>query len=379
MSRPDRPFTFYEFFAGGGMARLGLGAGWRGVFANDFDAAKGRAYAANFGDDHLKIGDVWDLSAADLPGQADLAWASSPCQDLSLAGTRKGLAGGRSSAFWGFWALVQALGREGRAPRMIAVENVTGLLTSHNGADFTALCQALAEAGYQFGAVQADAAAFLPQSRPRLFVLATREAPPAELLGAAPAFHSPAIQKAHAALPDHLKAGWLWWRPAEPARRNTTLADILEPNADAWMDEARTRALLAQMAPLHRARVQAAIDSGARHVGAVFRRMRVENGRRVQRAEARFDGMAGCLRTPAGGSSRQIILVIDRGEARARLLTGREAARLMGLPEDYILPRSANAALHLAGDGVACPVVRHLAQQIIEPVLARPVQTLAAE
>jgi DNA (cytosine-5)-methyltransferase 1 len=97
--------------------------------------------------------------------------------------------------------------------------------------------------------------------------------------------------------------------------------------------------------------------------------MRSEHGRKVQRAEVRFDGLAGCLRTPAGGSSRQFVLVIEAGELRARLLTPREAARLMGLPDDYRLPTSATAALHLAGDGVVANVVRRLAAELLEPLL----------
>ena len=113
VSRP--PFTFYEFFAGGGMARLGLGADWKCLFANDFDPVKAATYRANFGGGHFREGDVFDLTAADLPGRADLAWASSPCQDFSLAGGRAGLAGGRSSAFHGFWRLIEALnGEDGR-------------------------------------------------------------------------------------------------------------------------------------------------------------------------------------------------------------------------------------------------------------------------
>ena len=78
--------------------------------------------------------------------------------------------------------------------------------------------------------------------------------------------------------------------------------------------------------------------------------------------------MAGCLRTPAGGSSRQLILVVEPGRVRSRLLSSREAARLMGLPEDYPLPQRYNAAYHLAGDGVAVPVVRHLARFVLEPL-----------
>ena len=175
VSLPE-PFTFYEFFAGGGMARTGLGPGWRCLFANDLDAAKAQAYRANFDGEDLSVGDVWKLEAGTLPARADLAWASSPCQDVSLAGARRGLAGQRSSAFWGFWRLIRQLDAEGRAPRAIGIENVTGLLSSHGGADFTALCAALAGLGYRFGALEIDAAMFTPQSRPRLFVLAVREA-----------------------------------------------------------------------------------------------------------------------------------------------------------------------------------------------------------
>jgi DNA (cytosine-5)-methyltransferase 1 len=128
------------------------------------------------------------------------------------------------------------------------------------------------------------------------------------------------------------------------------------------------------MAPAHRAAVDARLASGARAVGAVFRRMRGGE----QRAEVRFDGLAGCLRTPRGGSSRQILLIADGGQVRTRLLTGREGARLMGLPEDYRLPKSATGALHVMGDGVAVPVVRFLAERLIEPLLSDSAQ-IAAE
>ncbi len=352
------------------MARLGLGAGWTCGFANDFDPVKAATYRANFADaaGHFHAGDVWQLSADDLPGRADLAWASSPCQDFSLAGGRAGLAGGRSSAFFGFWRLMAALDDAGRAPRLIVIENVTGLLTSHGGADFAALGAALAQRGYRFGALEIDAASLLPQSRPRVFVVAAREVA-AGLTGES-AFHTRAVRAAHAALPAEVAAHWVWWRLAHPPARNTGLAALLEPDAAvAWHTPAQTARLRELMGPLHRARLE--VRSG-RAVGAVFRRTRVENGQPVQRAEVRFDGLAGCLRTPRGGSSRQAIVVVEDGRVRSRLLTPREAARLMGLPDSYRLPRTATGALHVAGDGVAVPVVRWLARDLLEPLLRAP-------
>jgi DNA (cytosine-5)-methyltransferase 1 len=365
----SRPFSAYEFFAGGGMARAGLGERWACLFANDFDPLKARTYRANWPGEPLVEGDVWAIAPSALPGRADLAWASSPCQDFSLAGARAGLKGGRSSALFGFWRLIEALDDEGRAPRALVIENVTGLLSSHGGADFAALAAALASRGYRFGALEIDAEAFLPQSRPRVFVVAARDAPPAPLLGDSP-FHSPAVRAAHAGLPDRLKAHWLWWSPGAPPRRNAALADLLEPDDGvAWHRPDQTRRLLSLMAPLHAAKVEAARQSGERQVGAVFRRTRIEDGHRRQRAEVRFDGLAGCLRTPRGGSSRQILMVVDGGRVRTRLVTGREGARLMGLPDDYRLPKATTGALQVVGDGVAVPVVRFLAERLIEPLL----------
>jgi DNA (cytosine-5)-methyltransferase 1 len=373
-------FAYYEFFAGGGMARIGLGPRWSCAFANDFDPAKARTYRDNFpdGSDHFHLGDVWAVDPERLTGEADLAWASSPCQDFSLAGARAGLSGGRSSAFFGFWRLIEALSEKGRAPRTVVIENVTGLLSSRDGADFAALAQALAAQGYAFGALEIDAAAFLPQSRPRVFVIATRTPPPSALTGAS-AFHSRAVLAAHAALPAPLAERWIWWGLPSPPKRNTDLAALLEPDeALVWHTPERTERLLALMAPLHRARLEAMRDRGGRAVGGVFRRTRKEAGKSVQRAEVRFDGLAGCLRTPRGGSSRQALVVIDGGRVRSRLMTPREAARLMGLPDSYRLPRPATAALHVAGDGVAAPVVRWLAAELLEPLLAGATAKAAA-
>jgi len=168
-------FDFFEFFAGGGMVRAGLGGTkWRCRFANDFDHKKSAVYRRNWGDGILKTADVHTLTTKDAPGDVDLAWASFPCQDLSLAGGGAGLKGDRSGTFWPFWSLMKDLIAEGRPPRIIALENVCGTLTSHAGKDFAAICSTFEQVGYVFGAVVIDAALFVPQSRPRLFMIGVR-------------------------------------------------------------------------------------------------------------------------------------------------------------------------------------------------------------
>lgn len=124
------------------------------------------------------------------------------------------------------------------------------------------------------------------------------------------------------------------------------------------------------MSATNLAKVNAAKRAERRMVGGVYKRTRLdENGVKVQRAEVRFDDIAGCLRTPAGGSSRQTIIVVDGANIRSRLISSRETARLMGLDDEYKLPKNYNEAYHLTGDGVAVPVVRHLAHHILEPLL----------
>ena len=115
--------------------------------------------------------------------------------------------------------------------------------------------------------------------------------------------------------------------------------------------------------------------------GTVYRRTRPdETGVKRQRAEIRFDDVAGCLRTPAGGSSRQTIIVVEGKRVRSRLLSTREAARLMGLRDDYLLPERYNDAYHVCGDGVCAPVVRHVAAHLLEPLLrANEAERIAAE
>jgi DNA (cytosine-5)-methyltransferase 1 len=388
-------FTFAEFFAGGGMARAGLGESWRCLFANDFDRKKVATYEANWGAGDIRHGDVASLTLGDLPANpVDLAWASFPCQDLSLAGGYRGLgrehdnAPTRSGTFWPFWTLMRGLVQAGRAPRTIVLENVHGCLTSHGGKDFAAIASALSDSNYRFGAAVINASHFAPQSRCRVFFIAARE--DEEISSALfagepqPEWHPAALIKAHAGITPKAKANWVWWAIAKPAPRTLTFSDILEdvPTGVKWHTAAHTRYLLELMAPLHRRKVAQAGNLGRRIVGTIYRRTRPdENGTKRQRAEVRFDEIAGCLRTPAGGSSRQTILVVEGKTVRSRLLSPREAARLMGLSDAYRLPERYNDAYHVCGDGVFVAVVGHLGATLLEPLLRanRTGELIAAE
>lgn len=362
------------------MARAGLGPNWRCMFANDFNKSKAASYAMNWGEE-LTCCDVATLSSATLPGQADLVWASFPCQDLSLAGRAAGLGRSdnsqhtRSGSFWPFWRLIRQLSAEGRAPGIIVLENVVGLLHANDGADFAALGLAIAEAGYNFGAVIIDASHFVPQSRPRVFVIAvSAELPiPLELIDPpnVPAANS-VLDKAKQRLPLIAKASWISWRLPAPPPLGVRLEDVIDndPVDVSWDSTAETSLLINSMSPTQRCKVEIIQRSPERRVGTIFKRTRpTADGSRVF-AEVRFDGLAGCIRPPGGGSSRQKVLVSENGLLRSRLIGPRELARLMGLPETYRLPRERNAAFQLLGDGVAVPAVRFLAEQVLEPILA---------
>jgi len=364
--------TFYEFFAGGGMARLGLGPQWRCVFANDINEKKARSYHDNFGgSSEWFSGDVATAKTSDLPGVAALAWASFPCQDLSLAGSRGGLNAERSGTFWPFWRLVQGLVREGRAPHLIVLENVYGALTSHGGADFLAIAKALVDSEYRFGALVIDAVRFVPQSRPRLFIVGIRrnlfviDALVADAPN--PLWHPPVVVARSEEVETISPGAWIWWELPPAPTRIKILGDLLEeiPQGVAWNSSSETNRLLSMMSDVNLAKVRNAQASKRWMVGAIYKRIR----KGVQRAEIRFDGLAGCLRTPVGGSSRQTIMIVEGDHIRSRLLSPREVARLMGLPETYKLPEKYNDAYHLAGDGLVVPVVRHLAENILEPSL----------
>jgi DNA (cytosine-5)-methyltransferase 1 len=369
--KPPVNLTVAEFFAGIGLMRIGLEqAGWRVIWANDIDREKQRMYRGHFGneDAHFALEDVHLLDADDIP-TVTLATASFPCNDLSLAGARRGLAGEHSGAYWGFIEALRNLKR--RRPPLVLLENVAGFLTSHDGADFRDACLALNQLGYSVDAFLIDAAHFVPQSRQRLFVIGS------QMPSTAVVEETPSLLEGSGrppALADfilwHPEINWaLRTLPPLPARSNelSSILESLSPNSTHWWSRERADYLLNQMSPKHRALADSMIAGKATTYGTVFRRVRASGSM----AELRTDGIAGCLRTPRGGSGRQILFAAGRGRFAVRLLTPRECARLMGADEFDIDPAlSLNQALFGFGDAVCVPVVRWIAEQYLAPLLA---------
>jgi DNA (cytosine-5)-methyltransferase 1 len=357
-----------EFFAGIGLMRMGLDqAGWKTVWANDIDEKKWEMYRENYneGRSEFILGDVHDIKGPDLP-DIELATASFPCNDLSLAGSRHGLAGTHSSAFWGFIETIKGMGN--RRPKLILLENVVGFLTSHDGNDFREALTALNELGYSVDALIVDAARFVPQSRQRLFVIGIKDQGFSSRIQECGLLQSDARP---AALADFIfMTPEIRWKvrtlPGLPLS-TLRLADIVEDvplNSELWWSRERCEYLLNQMSPKHRQEAQTMMDGQQWSYATVFRRVR--NDRSM--AELRTDGIAGCLRTPRGGSGRQILFCAGQGQFRVRLVTPRECARLMGAG-DFKIKATLNQALFGFGDAVCVPAVRWIAEHYLNPVL----------
>lgn len=368
--RQDSRLKCAEFFAGIGLMRLGLERqGWTIVFANDIDPAKFEMYADHFEDarEHFLVDDIHRLDAATVP-DIDLATASFPCNDLSLAGAREGLVGKHSSSFWGFIRIIEEMGS--RRPSLVMLENVAGFLTSHQGKDFQAALTALNELGYAVDAFILDAVSFVPQSRIRLFVVGSLHPPRNPLTTGILSEEHPARPKA---LTDFIlaRANDIQWNlrplPALP-KRTISLPDIIEDLPDdspEWWSRERAEYLLNQMSDRHRRIAEGMIAGKHWSYGTVFRRMRA--GKSM--AELRTDGVAGCLRTPRGGSGRQILFQAGHGTYKVRLITPREAARLMGAGDFRLNGLPLNQALFGFGDAVCVPVIEWIAKNVLLPAL----------
>lgn len=343
------PWTMHEFFAGSGLVAYGLKGMFAPVWANDISNQKAAVYKANFGCGYFELDDIKNVRGYDLPF-AHLSWASFPCQDLSLAGSLGGIHASRSGLVWEWLRVLDEMGQK---PKILLLENVVGLLSMKSGDNYRILHTALVERGFECGAIVLNASHFVPQSRPRVFIIAVMRGCqiPAELMDVGPCWlHNKAAIELGCSLP-----GWIWWKTDKPLRRNKVLKDIIDTDALFDRDEVLRLVPDRHLEKLNECDIVYATG---------YRRTR--HGE--QQLELRFDGIAGCLRTPEGGSSKQYLVVKKNGETHARLLTVRETARLMGAPDNFILPGTYNDGYKAMGDAVAMPVAQFIGERFLTKI-----------
>jgi len=346
---------FLDFFAGSGLVTEALKRDFKPVWANDICKKKAAVFKANHPAEILHVGPVECIKGNEIPFGV-LSWASFPCQDLSLAGNMNGIASTRSGLVWQWIRVMDEMPQ--KSPIVVA-ENVIGLVSAAQGEHYKRLHNSLVERGYRVGALVLDAAYWVPQSRQRVFVVGVDEGIDTNVneLDAPSWCHPKNVQQAAKGLKN-----WVWWRLERPKSREIALRNIISLN-EPWDDPKKTEYILSLIPVNHRRRMELAAENGF-NVFTGYRRIR--NGRQV--LEIRFDGLAGCLRTPNGGSSRQVVVARIGYEYKTRLLTVAEAAALMGVRKSYKLPGSYNDGYRAMGDAVAVPAAQYLSRNLLAPL-----------
>ncbi|WP_460378669.1 DNA cytosine methyltransferase [Thermus brockianus] len=363
---------FVELFAGIGLVRLGLSrAGWQCVFANDIDPKKAEIYRKNFGDEELVVGDIRDLSSNAVP-HAHLITASFPCQDLSLAGSRRGLDGERSGLVNEALRIIEEKAREGNPINLVLFENVEGFLSSANGGDLARVLTRLSAIGYGVDLLLIDGAFFVPQSRKRVFIIGRWSA---QLLNSSNPFSHPFRPKQVKRAVDlnpHVNWSFLDLPPILP-RREGGLDDIIDNDVEPgfWFFGERLSKELSRIKGPSREKLLAALAMAKKE----GRPVRLTGYRRVRNGETRLelrdDGIAGCLRVPTGGSSRQLLIEArPDGSVGVRFMTPREYARLQGVDDFFWIPSNERQALKGFGDAVVVPVMEWLGALLAREALA---------
>jgi DNA (cytosine-5)-methyltransferase 1 len=359
-----------EFFAGIGLVRAALAPlGAQVVWANDIEDSKFKAYAENAGDaaQTYRVCDIRDVEASDLPPQIDLATSSFPCVDLSLAGNRRGLVGAQSGMFWEFGRIIEEMDAR---PTAILLENVRGFATSHGGQDLADALALLSKLGYSLDIMAIDAKHFVPQSRPRMFVVGIRQdrLPASAVQGVPPlsevrpqwvadlhAKHGREVAMHYVELPK---------LPQGP-RDLRGIVEDMRSDDERWWSDTEVAAFVGSLSPVQLTRFLALRDAPTVTHRTAYRRTR--HGAAVW--ELRRDGIAGCLRTTGGGSSRQALVELGGGRAGIRWMTPREYAGLMGAKDFTLLSGTPNQQLFGFGDAVVVDVVRWIGEKYLVPVL----------
>ena len=353
-----------EFFAGIGLVRAGLElSGVEVVWANDIEPIKHAVYESNFDEAHYILGDIRGVEGESVPC-VDIATASFPCVDLSLAGYRRGLDGEQSGLFFEFSRVLKEMGE--RIPPVVMIENVSSFVSSRGGGDLRVSIEELNNLGYTCDVLTVDASWFVPQSRPRLFIIGTRELLGGPALGVAGPLRSESVALFVRANQDLMLQELPVPVPLHDGRRLGDVVERLDPHDERWWDSERLGKFLGSLAPIHRSRLDSLRQGGSLQWRTAYRRTR----KGVAVWEIRSDDISGCLRTARGGSSRQAVVEVSGDDVRVRWMTPREYGRLQGVTDQFDYSAVTDAqALFGFGDAVCVPVVAWLAQHALVPAV----------
>ena len=355
---PDRDnaaFTFIDLFAGIGGIRMGFEAhGGRCVFTSEWNPYAKKTYLANFPKStHAFVGDITTVDERDIPSH-DLLLAGFPCQPFSIAGVSKKNALGRKHGFADetqgtlFFDVARII--KGKQPKAFLLENVKNLVSHDKGNTFRVIRRVLQEdLGYHIHWKVIDGQCFVPQHRERILIVGFRE------------------------------ANDFSWDDLRLPKTGPRLASILhpengsEPVEPPYTDGSKGKVNRKYTLTAHL--WQYLQDYAAKHRAA---------GNGFGFGLVNGDGVARTLsaRYYKDGSE---ILVSQGKRKRPRRLTPRECARLMGFPDDFVIPVSDTQAYKQFGNSVVMPVMREVARimkprilEMIDPELAKQKSLLAA-
>lgn len=302
-SAPLHGYKFIDLFAGIGGIRIPfekLGA--RCVFSSEWDKHSQITYEANYGE--KPHGDITKIDAAEIPS-FDILLAGFPCQPFSNAGHKKGFEDTRGTLFFDICRIA-----EYHKPDILLLENVKGFKSHDRGKTFLVVKQSLEELGYSVSATVLNAKDFgVPQNRERIYIVAFRK-------------------KVYFSFPE---------APYTP----TKLSSILEKNVD------DKYTISDRLWSGHRRRKSEHIEKGNGFGYSLFN----QNSRYTSTISARYykDGSE---------------ILVEQDGKNPRKLTPREAARLQGFPESFIIPVSDAQAYRQFGNSVCIPVIEAIAKEI---------------
>ena len=315
VSKGQKTFQTIDLFAGVGGIRLGFEkAGFKTVFANDFEKACKETYDLNFKDSKLVVEDIRKIGIDDLP-EFDFLLGGFPCQAFSIAGYRQGFKDekGRGNLFFDVARIIEA-----RKPAGFLLENVKNLKSHDGGKTFRIIQEALENLGYHVKTKVLNSMEYgnIPQNRERIYIVGFRNKDYSEK------FEFP-----------------------NPVKLTVKIIDLLEKSVpEKYYYNGK---------PLYEK-----LKGFVKEIGKVYQWRR-------QYVRENKSGVCPTLTANMGMGGHNVPIIKDKKGIRK--LTPLECARIQGFPNSYKLPRLADSALYKQfGNSVSVPVIEAVARQMMK-------------